>query len=30
MDEEDLPSDRATRASWTLDGSEGDPDGYGE
>jgi hypothetical protein len=25
-----IPSDRTNRDSWELDGTEGDPDGYGD
>lgn len=30
VDEFEIPSDRSNRDAWELDGTQGDPDGYGE
>ena len=29
VDDDDIPTDRTNRDAWVLDGSEGNPDGYG-
>ena len=30
VDESEIPTDRTNREAWELDGSQGEPDGYGE
>jgi hypothetical protein len=30
VEDTEIPTDRTTREAWELDGTQGDPDGYGE